>query len=110
MANLSLRLKRNLILSSCLVAASACIAPMAHADTAAAPSDRALVTAATTDADAASTVQQITVTAERRVQDIQKAPIAISSVSSRQLDQSFITNVAGLNGTIPSLEITKASG
>jgi len=108
MANLSLRLKRNLILSSCLVAASACIAPMAFADTAAAPSDQAVQTAA--DADANSTVQQITVTAERRVQDIQKAPIAISSVSSRQIDQSFITNLAGLNSTIPSLQITKASG
>ena len=93
MANLSLRLKRNLILSSCLVAASVCIAPTAYADTAAPPSDRALVT--TTDADATSTVQQITVTAERRVQDIQKAPIAISSVSSRQLEQSFITNEIG---------------
>jgi len=108
MANLSLHLKRNLILSSCLVAASACIAPMAYADTAAAPSDQAVATAS--DAEAASTVQQITVTAERRVQDIQKAPIAISSVSSRQLEQSFITNVAGLNGTVPGLEITKASG
>jgi iron complex outermembrane receptor protein len=108
MANLSLRLKRNLILSSCLVAASACIAPVAYADTAAAPSVQAV--AAASDAGAASTVQQITVTAERRVQDIQKAPIAISSVSARQLEQSFITNVAGLNGTIPSLEITKASG
>ncbi len=108
MANLSLRLKRTLILSSCLVAASVCIAPTAYADTAAAPSDKAVATAA--DADAASTVQQITVTAERRVQDIQKAPIAISSVSSRQIDQSFITNMAGLNGTVPGLEITKASG
>src|SRR5580658_7402780 len=108
MANLSLRLKCNLILSSCLVAASACVASMAYADTAAAPSDRAVATAS--DADAASTVQQITVTAERRVQDIQKAPIAISSVSARQLEQSFITNVAGLNGTVPGLEITKASG
>src|SRR5271163_2389434 len=108
MANLSLRLKRNLILSSCLVAASACVASAAYADTAAAPSDRALVTP--TDADATSTVQQITVTAERRVQDIQKAPIAISSVSSRQLEQSFVTSVAGLNGTVPGLEITKASG
>src|SRR5580692_11282281 len=108
MANLSLRLKRTLILSSCLVAASVCIAPTAYADTAAAPSDKAVATAA--DADAASTVQQITVTAERRVQDIQKAPIAISSVSARQLEQSFITNVAGLNGTVPGLEITKASG
>jgi iron complex outermembrane receptor protein len=108
MANLSLRLKRNLILSSCFVAASACVGPMAYADTAAAPSDTAVTT--TSDAGGASTVEQITVTAERRVQDIQKAPISVTSVGARQLDQSFVTNIEGLNGTVPSLEITKASG
>ena len=109
MANLSLSLKRTLILSSCLVAASACIAPIAYADTVAAPSNPT-VAAASADAGATSTVQQITVTAERREEDIQKAPISITSVGARQLDQSFVTNIAGLNGTVPSLEITKASG
>src|SRR6202012_1650155 len=32
------------------------------------------------------------------------------AVGARQLDQSFVTNIAGLNGTVPSLEVTKASG
>jgi len=113
MTRLSTRLQRHLIVTTCLSGLAIAAPLAAHADDAAAPS--AVVSTATASADAggastAATVGQIVVTAERRQVNIQDAPIAISAVSPRQLDQSFITNAAGLNGTIPSLEITKASG
>lgn len=62
------------------------------------------------DAVAASGLAEIIVSAERRETDIQKTPLAISSVSAQTLDQSFVNDVAALNGTVPSLETTKTSG
>lgn len=96
MAISSTRRRRNLIATSCLVAASTLAPLAAHA--------------ATADDAAAGTVAPIIVNAERREVNIQRAPISISSVAARQLDQSFVTDVKGLNGTIPGLEVTKASG
>ncbi|MFI4933732.1 MAG: TonB-dependent receptor [Caulobacterales bacterium] len=93
MTNPSLRLRRYLILSTCLAALGL----------------PAAVHAATAD-KAGSQAEPITVNAERRDVDIQKAALAISTVNAQTLDQSFVTNVAGLNGTVPGLEVTKASG
>jgi iron complex outermembrane receptor protein len=59
---------------------------------------------------AASTVAEVIVTAERRSEDIQKAAVAITAVPAVALDKSFITEVAGLNGIVPSMETTKTSG
>ena len=113
MTNSTLRLRRNLIATSCLVAAGALAPLAAHADdatAAAGPAAPANVTAASDAAAASASVAPIIVNAERREVNIQRAPISISSVAARQLDQSFVTDVKGLNGTIPSLEVTKASG
>ncbi|HWF00137.1 MAG TPA: TonB-dependent receptor [Caulobacteraceae bacterium] len=59
---------------------------------------------------AASSVEEIIVTAERRNEDIQRTPDAITEVPAKALDQQFITRITGLNAQVPSLEITKASG
>ncbi|HEX3408349.1 MAG TPA: TonB-dependent receptor plug domain-containing protein, partial [Caulobacteraceae bacterium] len=99
MTDSMLRLRRNLIATSCLVAAGALAPLAAHAADPAAPAG-----------GANATVAPIIVNAERREVNLQRAPLSISSVASRQLDQSFVTDVKGLNGTIPSLEVTKASG
>ncbi len=100
-----LRLRRILIATTCLVT-SAALAPLAaHADDATAAAHAGAATASGSGA-----VAEVVVTAERREENIQRAPIAISSVSARQLDASFVNNVRDLNGTIPSLEITKAAG
>jgi iron complex outermembrane recepter protein len=113
MTNSTLRLRRNLIATSCLVAAGALAPLVAHADdatAAAGPAAPANVTA-TADADAASaSVSPIIINAERREVNLQRAPLSVSVVAARQLDQSFVTDVRGLNGTIPGLEVTKASG
>lgn len=97
MANSMLRLRRNLIVSTGLAAISACLPQLAHADAAAA-------------AASAHEVDQVVVTAERRSVDIQRAPLAVTAVNGATLDQSGTTAIAGLNGVVPSLEITKASG
>lgn len=112
MTNSMPRLRRNLIATSCLVAAGALAPLAAHADDAtnAGPAATANVTAASDAAAASASVAPIIVNAERREVNIQRAPLSISSVASRQLDQSFVTDVKGLNGTIPGLEVTKASG
>jgi iron complex outermembrane receptor protein len=58
----------------------------------------------------ATQVGEIVVTAERRVTDIQKTPLAITAVQPQALDKSFITNVVGLDAIVPSMESTKTSG
>src|SRR5581483_9394307 len=101
------RLRRNLIATSCLVAAGA-LAPMAaHAADATAAANPAPPPAA---APENATVQPIIINAERREVNLQRASLSVSVVAAHQLDQSFVTDVKGLNGTIPSLEVTKASG
>ena len=57
-----------------------------------------------------SRLSEVIVTAGRRATDIQKTPTAVSTVSAGALDASFITNLTGLNGIVPSLEITHQSG
>jgi iron complex outermembrane receptor protein len=100
MTNSKPRLRRNLIASTYLAALGVCAPVAAHAADA----------AAATDAAAGPTVEQITVTAERRSVDIQHAALAVSAVNGATLDQTVTTQVTGLNGIVPSLEITKASG
>ena len=100
MADSMLLLRRNLIATSCLVAAGALAPLAAHA------ADPTTGAAAAPNA----TVAPIIVNAERREVNLQRAALSISSVAAKQLDQSFVTDVKGLNGTIPGLEVTKASG
>lgn len=99
MVNSSKRLRRNLVVSTCLAAASLSLPMLAHA----------AAGTAVTEAGP-SQVTEVIVTAERRSVNLQKSPLAISSVGAKALDQSFITSATGLNGLVPSLQITKASG
>jgi iron complex outermembrane receptor protein len=55
-------------------------------------------------------IEEIKVTAERRPADLQKTALALTAVSPEALDKSNVTDLAGLNGLVPSLEITKSSG
>lgn len=58
----------------------------------------------------AARLSEVIVTAGRRSSDLQKTPVAVSTVSSAALDASFINNLTGLNAIVPSLEITQQSG
>src|SRR5580700_626117 len=95
-----MNLKRNLTAASCLTALAVAAPLAAHAADA----------TATGAAAAAAANPTVVVTAEHRTVNIQKAPLAITAVSSRQIDQSGVTLVSGLNAVVPSLEVTKASG
>jgi iron complex outermembrane recepter protein len=55
-------------------------------------------------------LEQITVRAERREVDLQQAPVAITAISASTLDQSNITQLSDLNGSVPGLTIATSSG
>lgn len=104
MSTQSVRVKRNLMLSTCAFAIAAAAASSASAQS------QATLAAAATTAASTSTLETVIVTAERRGTDVQRTPDAITAVSGQTLDQTFTTSVAGLNSVVPSLEVTKTSG
>lgn len=59
-----------------------------------------------------STLGTVTVTAERRVEDIQKVPISVTAVSGEKLDvmRSGGEDVKFLSGRLPSLQIESSFG
>lgn len=65
-----------------------------------------------TSATAAKTggVEEIIVTAERRSANIQESAVAITALTADSLQKSNVTQLADVNGMVPSLEITKTSG
>ena len=112
-------LKSALFLGACVTALSSASLAFAQtaspvapaADTAASGNIQVAQAGAAAPAVAAvAQLETVIVTAERRSTNIQKTPTAISSVSSKSLDDSFINEVSGLNAIVPSLEVTKASG
>lgn len=104
---------RTILIPPCVLATLAWSLVPAHAQTAAADGAASATTTTSTATPAASSsqgIQEIQITAEHRSTDLQKTPLAISTVSQDTLDKSNVTDLAGLNGTVPSLEITKSSG
>jgi len=87
-----------------LALAAACAAPsLVLAQTAAAPA------AAVTPA-AAGVIEQVVVTAQKRVQPLQQVGVAISSLGGDDLRASGVQKVNGLENKVPSLEIEPAFG
>jgi iron complex outermembrane receptor protein len=78
------------------------LATAAQAATPAAP-------AAEADANAAPAVEQVVVTAERRVTDLQKTAIAISAFSGQLLTDRKIDNIRDLSGQIPNFSISRVT-
>ena len=111
------RRRSGLLASACLAVLAS--ATLAHAQTPVQSAGGSAViataaAAAQTDiaagGPASTRASEVVVTASRRATDLQKTPTAVSIVSSTALDASFITNLTGLNGIVPSLEITHQSG
>jgi len=84
------------------------VAVMLHASAALAQS--APAPAAAASAPDVKSLETVTVTAEKRSVDLQKAPLAVTAISGDTLDKSNIYDLAGLNGTVPGLSIAKSSG
>jgi iron complex outermembrane receptor protein len=98
MSDISRRGFRIALLSSCVIFAMASAVSPASAQTTA---DAALP---------GKDVEEIVVTANRRATDVQKTAQAITAVSIDTLQKNNVTQLADINGTVPGLEITKASG
>jgi iron complex outermembrane recepter protein len=61
------------------------------------------------DADA-DALGEVTVTAQRVEQDLQKTPISITALSNQQLQQLNVTSTSDLRGLVPNLEILPQDG
>ena len=74
--------------------------------------DQASDQAAKKEADQATTLSTVNVTAERRVENIQKVPISITAISGEKLDviKSGGEDVRFLSGRLPSLQIESSFG
>lgn len=57
----------------------------------------------TTDTSKATSVQEIVVTAERRAENLQRVPVAITAVSGQALQQQGVKGFAELQNVVPSL-------
>lgn len=55
-------------------------------------------------------LQEVVVTAQRRSEDIQKIPLAITAVSSDAISNQGITDPVGLQDLVPSLNIVQRGG
>ena len=58
----------------------------------------------------ATTLEQVIVTAEKRTTDLQKAPLAITSLSADTLRQDNINQIDDLDGYVPGLTVAKNEG
>ncbi|MFT3756924.1 MAG: TonB-dependent receptor [Pseudoxanthomonas sp.] len=58
----------------------------------------------------AKTLDQITVTARRRSESIQDVPVAVSAFGEEQLKDLQASNVDGLQGAVPNLNIVQGRG
>lgn len=83
--------------------ASAGDAPASAAAAASAPAS-----ASTDGSDVA--LPTVTVTADARKVDLQKAALAVSAITADTLEQSNIQDPMGLNGEVPGLQINSSSG
>jgi len=65
---------------------------------------------ADSDADSLPGLAEIIVSAEKRQVDLESAPVAITVVTSADLDRSNISQLADLGGSVPGLTIARSSG
>jgi iron complex outermembrane receptor protein len=58
----------------------------------------------------APALEEIVVTAERREVNLQKAPLSVTAVTAESLATANITEITGLNGTVPGLVVARSGG
>ena len=61
-------------------------------------------------ADDAGVLEVVVVTAQRREENLQKVPVAVTAIGTEQLDDARITNVTNLSGLAPNLHSEAAAG
>src|SRR5882762_3996335 len=55
-------------------------------------------------------IPEIIVTAQRRSENLQDVPIAVSAVTAAQLEMQGITNTLDMGRAVPSLPVTQTAG
>lgn len=65
---------------------------------------------APTDSKPSEELSEILVTAERRVVSLQQAPMSVSAITADSLQASNITDITGLNGSVPGLVVARSGG
>ena len=63
-----------------------------------------------TDTSAPVELKEVVVTAQRRKQNIQKVPIAVTAIDEADLDKRGIQNISDLSGAAPSMVIVASPG
>ncbi|WP_186453876.1 TonB-dependent receptor [Denitratisoma sp. DHT3] len=93
-----------LTLVTTLAAALAGMGVTAHAQSAGAKK------AADSSGAAPMALEEVIVTAEKREQSLQKVPIAVSAISSRELETLRISNVMDMSNKVPSVNLVPFTG
>src|SRR5690606_38727777 len=75
-------------------------------DEAPAPAPATSAEEATRGAAAVQGVEDIVVTAQRRSENLQDVPIAVSAVTGDTLEQGHVSNLSNLTATIPNVQFT----
>ena len=103
---------RNKMTALALISASS-VATIAHAQVSAgqgpvsSASAPVSETATPAEPDGRGGLADIVVTAQRREESLQRVPVAVTAISSEQIDQLRVTNVRNLAGIAPSLQINQ---
>ena len=96
---------RSLALGISALAVTAATSPAFAQATTEAPTAGAAGAPASIEAPAEGSLSEIVVTAQKRAENLQDVPIAISAMSADTLKQKGITSVDGIAGFVPNVDI-----
>jgi iron complex outermembrane receptor protein len=94
----------------CVLMSSAVAAPLALAQESTTATNEQATTSEQAPASAARTLDTVTVTARRRSESIQDVPVAVSAFSEEALKDLQASNIDGLQGAVPNMNIVQGRG
>lgn len=59
---------------------------------------------------AASSVEEIIVTAQKRAEDVQSVPLSVTPITGAAIDKLHVTDLKDLTGSVPNLQILESGG
>jgi iron complex outermembrane receptor protein len=94
----------------CVLMSSAVAAPLALAQESTTATNEQATTSEQAPESAARTLDTVTVTARRRSESIQDVPVAVSAFSEEALKDLQASNIDGLQGAVPNMNIVQGRG
>jgi iron complex outermembrane receptor protein len=96
--------KRHLVPAALSAITLACLSSIdAHAQQAPAPANAA-------SAPAATTLDQVVITAQKRKEDVRKVPLSVSVVSGDAIQENHINDITDLTRSVPNLSFSSQAG